>query len=113
MFEDKIRIIKSETKVDDNVYNGARKIYEANKNFMTPLNVKTAILSLKLINSEGFDRIPQRILMDSISILMEPFGKLFNLIYATNIIPEQWAMSKIILVCFQSYIDRVRLNHQT
>ena len=34
--------------------------------------------------------------MDGISALMEPFGKLFNLIYNTNTIPEQWAMSKII-----------------
>ena len=47
-------------------------------------------------NSEGEDRIPQRILLDGISILVEPFTKLFNLIYTSNKVPEKWLMSKII-----------------
>ena len=51
-------------------------------------------------NSEGYDRIPQRILIDGISILMGPFEKLFNLIYITNTIPDQWAKSKIIPIYF-------------
>ena len=58
-------------------------------------NIRTAILSLKLKNSEGYDRIPQRILLDGITLLIEPITKLFDLIYTTNTIPEQWAMSKI------------------
>ena len=63
---------------------------------MTSPNIRKALLGLKLKNSEGYDRIPQRILLDGISKLMEPFEILFNLIYITNSIPEQWAMSKIV-----------------
>ena len=63
---------------------------------MTSSNIRKAILSLKLKNSEGYDRIPLRVLLDGISNLMEPFEKLFNLIYTTNTIPEQWSMSKVI-----------------
>ena len=51
----------SSTEVTNEVYNGTKKINEPNKNFMTRSNVRNAILSLKLKNSEGFDRIPQRI----------------------------------------------------
>ena len=66
MFEQKVKDISSTTKVDDGVYNGNRKINEQNKNSMQTSDVRKAILSLKLKNSEGFDRIPQRILMDVI-----------------------------------------------
>ena len=51
--------------------------------------------NLKIKNSEGFDRIPQRILIDGMSELIKPFSILFNLIYTTNQIPEQWHMAKI------------------
>ena len=54
MFEKKINDTLSTTGVDDNVYNGTRKINEHNKNFMTSSNVRSAILSLKLKNSEGY-----------------------------------------------------------
>ena len=86
----------STTSIDNNVYNGSKKINEQNKNFMSEVNIRKSILSLKLKNSEGYDRIPQRILIDGMSILLEPFTKLFNLIYNSNTIPEQWSMSKII-----------------
>ena len=91
----KVKDILSTTQVDDGVYNGNIKINEQNKNFMQTSDVRKAILSLKLKNSEGFDRIPQRILMDGIDVLITPFEKLFELIYSTNTIPEQWGMSKI------------------
>ena len=69
----------STTGIDNNVYNGTRKVTVQNKNFMTTPNIRNAILSLKLKNSEGYDRIPQRTLLDGISILLEPFETLFNL----------------------------------
>ena len=90
MFEKKIADTISSVSIDNNVYNGTRKVNEQNKNFMTPINIKNAISSLKQKNSEGFDRIPQRKLLDGISILIEPFSKLFDLIYSTMTIPEQW-----------------------
>ena len=92
MFEKKITDTASTTAIEDNVYNGSQKVYEQNKNFRSECNIRKAILSLKLKNSEGFDRIPQRMLLDGISLLIEPFMKLFNLIYLTNTIPEQWSI---------------------
>ena len=95
MFENKINNLVSEISIDQNVYNGSRKINEQDKNFMTRENIRNAISTLKLKNSEGFDRIPQRILIDGMQLLIEPFTVLFNQIYSSNIIPEQWSMSKI------------------
>ena len=93
MFEKKIQDIVAETTIDNSVYNGVRKVTVEDKNFMTGFNIRNAILSLKLKNSEGYDRIPQRILLDGVSQLTEPFLKLFTLIYTTNTIPEQWSIS--------------------
>ena len=46
-------------------------------------------------NCEGYDRIPQRILIDGINILINPLTRLFNLIYRDCQIPEQWLIAKI------------------
>ena len=58
--------------------------------------VETCLKSIKLKNSEGYDRIPQRILADGALILLTPLTKLFNLIYHQKAIPAQWSVSKII-----------------
>ena len=92
MMEKKIADIVQSTAIDAEVYNGTRKITDNNKNFMSIENIRNAIQSLKLKNSEGYDRIPQRILIDGMTKLVEPFSILFNLIYSTNKIPEQWSM---------------------
>ena len=70
MFEKKVNEIVSTTSIDANVYNGFKKINVENKNFMTTTNIINAIQGLKLKNSEGFDRIPQRILIDGMSALI-------------------------------------------
>ena len=46
-------------------------------------------------NSEGHDGIPQRIIIDGLSKLIDPLTVLFNSIYMTKVIPEQWKLSKI------------------
>ena len=47
--------------------------------FMTRDKVYECIKQLKPKNSEGYDRIPQRILLDGIEALSTPFSKLFKL----------------------------------
>ena len=47
-------------------------------NFMTELNVKKAMESLKLKNAEGHDRIPQRLLIDGAEILNVLFSQFFD-----------------------------------
>ena len=53
---------------------------------------------LKLKNTEGYDRIPQRILIDGKDVLNKPLSNLFKLIYKDQVIPGQWLISKIIPV---------------
>ena len=65
---------------------------------MTSANIMRAVRSIKLKNSEGHDRIPQRIIVDGIGSLIGPLSVLFNNIYINKVIPEQWKLSKIIPV---------------
>ena len=46
--------------------------------------------------SEGFDRIPVCCLFDACESLLNPMANLYEKIYDTGTIPEQWKFSKII-----------------
>ena len=94
-FSNKVKTIVNNCAVKDSVYNGIRKINSNSENFMTPLNVSSAIKSLKAKNCEGFDRIPVRILTDGINELTPVLSHLFNLIYQQKRIPDQWKVSKV------------------
>ena len=95
-FSNKVKKIVEDCTINQNVYNGKRKITAQNENFMTPENVLNAIKSLKTKNCEGFDRIPVRILVDGIDHLTQILSYLFYLIYKHNKIPDQWRISKVI-----------------
>ena len=62
---------------------------------MTENDVLKAVKSLKIKNCEGHDRIPQRALIDGIELLIKPLSVIFNKIYHTKVIPEQWLIAKI------------------
>ena len=51
---------------------------------------------MKIKNSEGFDRIPQRIIKDGLENLIEPFTQLFERVYIQRTVPEQWLLAKTI-----------------
>ena len=51
---------------------------------------------MKIKNCKGHDRIPQRIIIDGIELLKAPLAVLFDKIYNTKAIPEQWLISKVI-----------------
>ena len=63
-------VFQENTRVDPGVYNGTRKIFEGNEMFMSSMEVERCIQSIKVKNSEGFVRIPQRILVDGIEHLL-------------------------------------------
>ena len=46
------------------MYNGVQKVQPEIKMFMDPISVREYIMSLKIKNTEGNDRIPQRVLVD-------------------------------------------------
>ena len=95
-FDQKVKNIVNSCKVEDDVYNGIKKIFTGSKNFISSTSVMNALKSIKIKNSEGYDRIPQRIFNEAKSILIKPITRLFELIYNNNQIPAQWSISKII-----------------
>ena len=83
-FEEKVRIITNSTIVDPTVYNGRRKMVAGDLMFMSTHDIRKCIESIKLKNTEGYDRIPQRVLVDGLEHLLPPFTKLFGLIYTVT-----------------------------
>ena len=49
--------------------------------FMDANSIRECILSLKIKNSEGYDRIPQRVLVDGVDRLAVAFEGLFKLLH--------------------------------
>ena len=63
---------------------------------MTRKDVLACLSDLNNKKCEGFDRIPVCVLFDAKDVLLTPFTKLFDKIYSTGKIPDQWKVSKII-----------------
>ena len=63
---------------------------------MSKLDVKSFIDLLSNKTCEGFNRIPVYVLYDAHEMLLDPMASLFDKIYNTKFIPEQWKVSKII-----------------
>ena len=95
-FANKVKDIVGECSVKDEVYNGSPKVMSVNSNFMTPENILSAAKLIKSKNCEGYDRIPVRVLLDSLPFTLPILSHLFNQIYEQKQIPEQWKVSKII-----------------
>jgi hypothetical protein len=97
-FDEKIRNILSTLDIKEGVYNGSRKITANMEHFMDLDSVRECILSPKLKNSEGFDRIPQRVLVDGVDQLIKPISILMDKIDKYKKVPLQWLVSKTIPV---------------
>ena len=97
-FSSKVGNIVRETNVKTGVYNGRRKMFAEHSMFMSREEIIECVLGLKIKNTEGYDRIPQRILIDGLGVLIEPLTKLFSMVYRDCKIPGQWLISKIIPV---------------
>ena len=46
--------------------------------FMDQASIRTVMESIKIKNSEGYDRVPQRIIREGLELLIEPFTELFK-----------------------------------
>ena len=95
-FQTKVTKIVDETNVNSNVYNGIQKVVAQSENFMSMSSIEECIKSIKIKNTEGYDRIPQRILVDGLDLLLPPLTLLFEKIYKEKKVPEQWLVSKTI-----------------
>ena len=94
-FKNKIENITSNTRISNTVYNGKKKVDQPNNFFMADNDILECLRNIKIKNCEGFDRIPQRILVDGAQVLVLPLKVLFQKIYFQNTLPEQWLISKI------------------
>ena len=94
-FTNKINSITSTTQISNTVYNGKKKVDHPNSFFMTEKDILDCLCKIKIKNCEGFDRIPQRVLVDGAPILIHPLRELFPRVYYQNSLPEQWLISKI------------------
>ena len=68
----------------------AKALLAQTKNVKSEDEILAAVKSLAIKNSEGHDRIPQRILIVVFEILKAPLSVLSNKIYDTKEIPQQW-----------------------
>ncbi len=66
--------------------------------FMQESDIWECMKSLKAKNSEGMDRIPQRILLDGNDLLVKPLVRLFELIFDHSTVPDQWLIARTIPV---------------
>ena len=106
-FDKKIRNIVDHVVVDSDVYNGVKKLDGTISMFMDPVSIKECVLTLKSKNTEGLDRIPQRILLDGVDELIIPMSNLFRLIYRDKSVPDQWLIAKTIPV----FKNKGNINH--
>ena len=95
-FKKKVEDIVKETEIDQNIYNGKRKINAPNDNFFTKEKVLKTMQGLKDKSCYGVDNIPVKILRDGCKILAGPYHVLLNKIYEQNVIPEQWKTSRVL-----------------
>ena len=77
-------------------YNGKNKLIVQDRNFMTKNDVKECLYSINSKRCEGFDPIPVNIICDARDVLLDPYSVLFEKIYSSGKMPEQWKISKVI-----------------
>ena len=91
---EKITTILNETHIDNRIYNGKRKINTHSDNFMSKNDVLKAVKALKVKHCEGQDMIPQMVLIDGVDLLIKPLSAIFNKIYQSKELLEQWLIAK-------------------
>ena len=70
-FNVKVRGLVDDSVINENVYNGKLKLQTESRFFMDRDSIIDCVKSLKIKNSEGYDRIPQRILFDGLDQLID------------------------------------------
>ena len=86
----------SKTVISDSLYNGKCKLIVQNRNFMLEKDVLECMNELNNKKCEGFDRIPVCVLAAAKPILLKNLTELFQKIYVTCKLPEQWKVTKIV-----------------
>jgi hypothetical protein len=84
-FDKKFKDTLENENINNTVYNGTKKATPEKGFFMD--SIKECLHSLKPKNSEGFGRIPQRIILNKMNILQNPLTELFSWVYSQKKYP--------------------------
>ena len=95
-FSLKIKTLFGKTKLSPNVYNGKNKLIVQDRNFMTKNDIKECMYSMKSKKCEGYDHIQVNTICDARDLHLDPYTVLFEKIYSSGNLPEQWKVSKVI-----------------
>ena len=106
-FHEKVKINSKKAKVVNSVYNGTCKLIVQNRNYMKTNDVKMCLDDLTTKKCEGFDRIPNCVLYDCRVTLLTPLAGLFDKIYKTGVIPDQWKVSKVVPIFKKGNKDEI------
>ena len=72
-FKNKVKTIVDSSVINEEVYNRKRKVLAANKMFMDQASIRTVVESTKIKNSEGYDKISQKIIKEGLELQIVPF----------------------------------------
>ena len=75
---------------------GINKVTVENVNFFSSEKVLQAMIALKGKKCYGFDNIPLLVLRDGAEVLASPYSKLFDKVYQTKELPDQWKISRTV-----------------
>ena len=95
-FHEKVEHYKNEAVLNSLVYNGGNKLIVGDRFFMDVNSISKCLTTLKPKTSEGYDRIPVKIVFDARDLLLPTLTKLFKLIYQQRVIPYQWKIARIL-----------------
>jgi hypothetical protein len=95
-FQHKVNNILNETLIPDNPDCGINKVTVENVNFFSSEKVLQAMIALKGKKCYGYDNIPLLVLKDGAEILASPYSKLFEKVYQTKELPDQWKISRTV-----------------
>jgi hypothetical protein len=79
-FDSKVKNIVNSVTVNSDVYNGQRLVISGVNMFMDTEAIISVVGTMKVKNSKGYDRIPQRVIIEGINHLIKPLTNLFKLI---------------------------------
>jgi len=95
-FQEKVDNIVNNTLIPDNPDCGINKVTVENAYFFSYEKVLQTMVTLKSKKCYGYDNIPLLVLKDGAEILASPYSKLFEKIYQTKQLPDQWKISRTI-----------------
>jgi hypothetical protein len=95
-FQHKVSDILNDTLIPVNPDCGINKVTVENVNFFSSEKVLQAMIALKGKKCYGFDNIPLLVLRDGAEVLASPYSKLFDKVYQTKELPDQWKISRTV-----------------